>query len=247
MGKWQQSRPMLDWYWPTIILVEYQSIQGENAPICNSSTSYPWSSSGGHYAWGGSGLVTNSIIFCWLKIKDRCKKVHFKSRCQLFLTVSWDLRAQRGIPDGVLCISVVPEARTRRVEGPGRAPCQLKRPFKGLRQRRGSCKEELQRTVFPQRGDIALPFRQINDFLQKRNERKSSKWPDLRRVKALAIRFPCWGPPTWNSGMNGMKMEHWIAQRGPCFSNFGNSKKNMCVFNKRKIKVWVSFIWVLRA
>ena len=124
------------------------------------------------------------------------KKVHFKSRCQLFLTVSWDLRAQRGIPDGVLCISVVPEARTRRVEGPGRAPCQLKRPFKGLRQRRGSCKEELQRTVFPQRGDIALPFRQINDFLQKRNERKSSKWPDLRRVKALAIRFPCWGLPT---------------------------------------------------
>ena len=46
-----------------------------------------------------SGLVTNSILFCWLfKIKDWCKKVrflqtHIEGLHQLLLTVSWDLRA----------------------------------------------------------------------------------------------------------------------------------------------------------
>ena len=46
-----------------------------------------------------SGLVTNSILFCWLfKFKDQCKKVrfqrmHVQGLHQLFLTVSWDLRA----------------------------------------------------------------------------------------------------------------------------------------------------------
>ena len=46
-----------------------------------------------------SGLVTNSIVFCWLfKIKDWCTKVHFQQTHnqglrQLLLTVSWDLRA----------------------------------------------------------------------------------------------------------------------------------------------------------
>ena len=45
-----------------------------------------------------SGLVTNSIRFCWLfTIKDRCKKVlfqqtHNQGLHQLLLTVSWDLR-----------------------------------------------------------------------------------------------------------------------------------------------------------
>ena len=49
--------------------------------------------------WFFAGLVTNSILFCWLfKIKDRCKKVRFlqthnQGLRQLLLTVSWDLRA----------------------------------------------------------------------------------------------------------------------------------------------------------
>ena len=49
--------------------------------------------------YGGAGLVTNSILFCWLfKIRDRCKKVRFQQTHnqglrQLLLTVSWDLRA----------------------------------------------------------------------------------------------------------------------------------------------------------
>ena len=52
--------------------------------------------------WNGkyfSGLVTISILFCWLfKIEDRCKKVRFQQAHnqglrQLLLTVSWDLRA----------------------------------------------------------------------------------------------------------------------------------------------------------
>ena len=44
--------------------------------------------------------------------------------------------------------SVVLEARheSRQVEGTWRAPCQLKNPFKGLRQWRGSCWEDPKRT-----------------------------------------------------------------------------------------------------
>ena len=46
-----------------------------------------------------SGPVTNSILFCWLlPINKLCKPVRFyrthtKGLHQLFLTVSWDLRA----------------------------------------------------------------------------------------------------------------------------------------------------------
>ena len=49
--------------------------------------------------WLSSGLVTNSILFCWLiTIKDRCTKVHFQQTriegfCQLFLIVSRNLCA----------------------------------------------------------------------------------------------------------------------------------------------------------
>ena len=55
-----------------------------------------------------SELVTNSILFCWLlTIKDRWKKVrfqqtHYQGLRRLLLTVSWDLRAKQGTPDGVL-------------------------------------------------------------------------------------------------------------------------------------------------
>ena len=55
------------------------------------------------------GLVTNSILFCWLfKFKDsRCKKVRFQQTHNqglrlLFLTVYWDLRSERGTYDSVL-------------------------------------------------------------------------------------------------------------------------------------------------
>ena len=46
-----------------------------------------------------AGLVTNSILLCWLfTIKDQCKRVRFQQThnqglCQLLLTMSWDLRA----------------------------------------------------------------------------------------------------------------------------------------------------------
>ena len=40
------------------------------------------------------GLVTNSILFCWLfAIKDRYKQTHSPGLRQLLLTESWDLRA----------------------------------------------------------------------------------------------------------------------------------------------------------
>ena len=58
-----------------------------------------------------------------VKISFYCKEVHFQQTHNqglryLLLTVSLDLRAQLGTPHGVLCIFVVPEACTRRVEAP---------------------------------------------------------------------------------------------------------------------------------
>ena len=57
------------------------------------------------------------------KIKDWCQKVRFQQThnqglLQLFLTVSWDLRAQRGTPDSVLVSLQFQKQRTRRDEGP---------------------------------------------------------------------------------------------------------------------------------
>ena len=55
--------------------------------------------------WPRSGPVTDSILFRWLfTIKDRCRKVRFQQRHiqglhQMFLMVSWDLRALLRIPD----------------------------------------------------------------------------------------------------------------------------------------------------
>ena len=59
----------------------------------------------------------------------------------------------------------------RQVEGPWRALCQLKKPYKGPRQRRGICWEEWKRGLFPWWGVIDLPSRQINDFVQKGNRK----------------------------------------------------------------------------
>ena len=46
-------------------------------------------------------------------------------------------------------LTVFLKQRTRRVEGLRRAPCQLKKPFDGPRQRPGSCWEERKRTIYP--------------------------------------------------------------------------------------------------
>ena len=68
------------------------------------------------WGWTRPGLVTNSILFCWLfKIKDRCKKSAYSTNAQS--------RFASVVVDGILgpsrlerhtwrcpCISVVPEA-----------------------------------------------------------------------------------------------------------------------------------------
>ena len=83
------------------------------------------------------------------------------------------------------CISVVQKQRTRRVKGPRRAPCQLKKPFEGPRQ--GSCWEERKRIVFPRWGVIDLPSRQIDEFLQKGNRKNcvsDQTWSRVARTLA---------------------------------------------------------------
>ena len=72
----------------------------------------------------------------------------------------------------------------RQVEGPCRASCQLKKAFKVLRRRQGSCWEELQRieNSVSRQGVIYLSPRQINDY--------SPIWPPLK--------FDSWLPPEIN-------------------------------------------------
>ena len=122
----------------------------------------------------GSGLVTNSFLFCWIfTIKDRCKQVRFHFN---------ESRFAPAVLDSVLgnlrlawhtwlcpCFTVVLKAtggESRALEG------QLKRPS---RRRRGSCWEERKRIAFPWRGVINLPSRQINDFFYKK-KRKRKRW-----------------------------------------------------------------------
>ena len=126
------------------------------------------------------GLVTNSILFCWLfEIKDRCKKVRFQQTHnqglrQLLLTVSWDLRAKCGTPDGVLVSLYFRAQRTRQVKGPWRVLCQLKNPFKGPRPRRWSFWEKLKWKDFNDKGS--------QKGFTKRKHRKLNKWPHLGLV-----------------------------------------------------------------
>ena len=99
------------------------------------------------------GHYSNSILLTFhnpgLVLKSAfAKKTHNQSLLQLFLTVSWDLLAQRNNTPDCLCISVVPEAReSRALEG-----------------RRVSSKSPSghKRMVFPWWGVIELPSRQIN-------------------------------------------------------------------------------------
>ena len=71
---------------------------GGTRPCCWAAAETVAASIPGDICWE-AGLVTNSILFCWLfKIKNRCKKVcsqqtHNQGLRQLLLTVSWDLRA----------------------------------------------------------------------------------------------------------------------------------------------------------
>ena len=100
-----------------------------------------------------TGLVTNTIIFCWLfTIKDQYKKCVFNQR-RIKVCVSCSrLCPGTSAPSGAhlrvflyLCSNARGESR-----GSWRGPCQLKEPFKGPRQ--GSCWEEWKRTMPLMRG-----------------------------------------------------------------------------------------------
>ena len=96
---------------------------------------HPWDCRRGDDA----GLVTNSILFCWLiKIKDRCKKMRFHQ------THNQGLRQLLLTPDCVLgllclarhtwqcpCISVVPEATHEASRGPLRGAVSAPKALQG--------------------------------------------------------------------------------------------------------------------
>ena len=66
-----------------------------------------------------------------------------------YFTASWDLQDYCSTPNWVLPSLKLWKQRTRRVKGPWKALCQLKKAlFEGLRRRRGSCWEERRRKVF---------------------------------------------------------------------------------------------------
>ena len=70
-------------------------------------------------------------------------------KCIFFQTYSQGTSAPCGAYLIVfLLLSILGNNARDEVEGPWRGPCHLKKPFKGLRQRLGSCCEECKRTIF---------------------------------------------------------------------------------------------------
>ena len=78
------------------------------------------------------------------------------------------------------------------VEGPWRAPCQLKKPFKGLRRRRGSSQEEQKRIVFPLWGVIDLPYQWILQKGKRKNWVSGHTWwsRECRATHPMMARLP---------------------------------------------------------
>ena len=76
-------------------------------------------------------------------------------------------------------------------------PCQLKKPFKGPRRRRGSCWEERKRIVFPDEGSLIYP----PGFFTKREQKKielvarpngDMEFYQLQMVISHSSRFSVW-------------------------------------------------------
>ena len=69
----------------------------------------------------------------------RFQQTHNRGLRPLFVTVSWDLCAQRATPEDIFVYLYLRSNVRVEVEGPWRVPCPLKKPFKGSRPRLGSC------------------------------------------------------------------------------------------------------------
>ena len=93
------------------------------------------------------GLVTCSIIFCWLLLYLQCKKVFSTNTQSRLASVDFDSilgPLHLSVPHQMMSL-YLRSSRSNvlgKVEGPWRAPCQLKKPFKAPRPRQGSCWEE---------------------------------------------------------------------------------------------------------
>ena len=104
-----------------------------------------------------SGLATNSIMFCLLFIiKDQCKKVGFQGNTQSrnLLVVSIVLRLLLHALQ-CLCVSVVPDVTHK---ARLRVPCQLKKPFKGLRPKQIKLPEGTEESNILTRGSLICLF-----------------------------------------------------------------------------------------
>ena len=90
-----------------------------------------------------AGLATNLISFCWLfAIKHRWRELCF-SQIKVYVSCFWRC-PETSTPsaahtDAVIVSLYFWKQHSRQVKGSWRAPCQLKKPFKGLRRRLGSC------------------------------------------------------------------------------------------------------------
>ena len=84
------------------------------------------------------GLLQQKIVV------KQCALIKTHSRfASVFLLVLCHIRSKFGAADGVLVYISISERSTRgTVEGPGRLPCQLKKPFRSPRLRPGSGLEE---------------------------------------------------------------------------------------------------------
>ena len=98
---------------------------------------------------------------------------------QLFLTVSWDLHAWHGTPESVLVSLQFRKQHMRRVQGPSRVPCQLKKALQGSKTETAELLGGMEEKSISGRGLIDLSSKQFYDFFP---------------IYPL-IMFDCWCPP----------------------------------------------------
>ena len=138
------------------------------APPSGSPPSQSWTWSGHTPGSTRVWSLLNRLYSGWLfTIKDQCKKCTFY-KCTINVCIKFWHKSQD------------------EVEGPQRAPCQLKKPVKGPKPKRGSCWEEKRNnTYFPWSGFIGVRgiFEMDNfRFGVLRLGREYFRWPFLRET-----------------------------------------------------------------
>ena len=83
--------------------------------------------------------------------------VHLVCNQALVTKTQYSFGHSQGVARRAWAHPIFGTTKTSEISTNAKAPCQLKKPFKGLKRRRGSCWEELQKIVFPDEESLICP------------------------------------------------------------------------------------------